>query len=164
MNGNEVRITKLDAQGEPKMTYPGRRVFSDEQVCIVRCLWTAPEPFDLGPFALEAGDIFIEYYYREQWFNVFAIYDRLGALKGWYGNITAPPELGHGAIRWRDLALDLLVLPDGAQIVLDEEEFRALALPVEQRRAAEVALETLRRWAQEGQGPFQPLARRGVRS
>ena len=163
MNANEVRITKLDPQGQPKLTYPGQRVFGDEEVCIVRCLWTS-EPCDLGPFALEAEDIFIEYYYWHRWFNVFVIYDHLGVLKGWYANITAPPELGDGIIRWRDLALDLLVLPDGTQIVLDEEEFRALALPTAERLAAEAGLETLRRWAREGQGPFRPLAGSGARS
>jgi hypothetical protein len=41
------------------------------------------------------------------------------------------------------LALDLLVFPDGRQLVLDEGEFNALTLPTEIRENACNALKTL---------------------
>jgi hypothetical protein len=47
-----------------------------------------------------------------------------------------------------------LVLPDGQQIILDEDEFEALQPSEDVRAQATRALSTLRRWAREGTPPF----------
>jgi uncharacterized protein len=149
----EITITKLSRSGKPPFSYPGEVVFRDEAQIVARCLWSL-KSLDLGPFRLEPGDVFIEYYYLAEPFNIFKIHDTLGRLKGWYCNITESLEVTGYEIRWHDLALDLLVLPDGRQILLDEDEFEALRPSEDLRLQADQALATLRRWAREGFPPF----------
>lgn len=150
----QVTITKLDHARHPKASYPGQIVFRDENVLVARCVWTRPGFLDLGPFGLEEGDIFIEYYYPGEWFNIFKIYTRFGMLKGWYCNITAPVQLTEDEIRWQDLAIDLLILPDGRQVLMDEQEFEALQPSAEWRAQVAEALATLRHWVQENRPPL----------
>ncbi len=62
-----------------------------------------------------------------------------------------PAVLGAEVISYRDLALDLLVFPDGRQVVLDEDEFAALPLDARTRTQARRALATLQRHFAEGE-------------
>ncbi|OJX45979.1 MAG: hypothetical protein BGO78_03585 [Chloroflexi bacterium 44-23] len=93
---------------------------------------------------LKEGDTFVETYYSDRWYNIFAMYDRdSSTLKGWYCNITYPAEISFNMIKYVDLALDLLVRPDGEQIVLDRKEFEDLELDEETRQKALAALAEL---------------------
>jgi uncharacterized protein len=94
---------------------------------------------------LRRGDRFIERYYTDRWYNIFEIHAREdNHLMGWYCNIGKPAVLQAGnEISYVDLALDLWVEPDGAQTVLDENEFAALDLDEETRYQAQAALEEL---------------------
>lgn len=81
---------------------------------------------------LGKGDRFIEVYFNDRWYNIFEIHARGDdTLRGWYANISLPAVFEDSQVSYRDLALDLLVFPDGTQIDLDEDEFTALNLPVE---------------------------------
>ena len=144
--GAQVTITKLDHQGRERLTYEGQRVYDDGQTVAVRCVWQAPKPFAVGPFVLEAGDLFMEHYYRNEPFNIMAVYSPDGRFKGLYCNITAPAEIAETTIRWRDWLLDLLVLPDGAAIELDRDELEALPVGDPLRAAADNAMQRLRAW------------------
>jgi protein associated with RNAse G/E len=150
----DVTITKLDYAGQPRASYPGEVVFRDEQMVVVRCTWTRAGVFDLGAFALEQGDIFVEYYYRAEGFNIFKVYSASGILKGWYCNLTATAEIADGQIRWRDLELDLLMTPDGREILADEPEFEARHPSATLRAQVMAGLVTLRRWRSEGRPPL----------
>jgi uncharacterized protein len=153
-----VRVIKIGhGSGRAAAVYEGEVAHADDRMVVLRCTWTRVEPLDLGPFVLEAGDVFLEHYYRDEWFNIFQIHDVGGALKGWYCNVTEPAEIQSGAVRWLDLALDLLVLPDGRATVVDEEEFEALALSPEKARRARVALARLQQWVREGHPPFEGI-------
>jgi hypothetical protein len=93
---------------------------------------------------LRRGDRFVETYYFNRWYNIYAIYSRSdGSLSGWYCNITRPAELVGDQLSYIDLALDLIVFPDGKQVVLDEDEFAALPLSPDERRTANRALAEL---------------------
>ena len=150
----DVTITKLDADGEPVVRYPGHLVFGDETVIVACCTWSHPDSLTVGDLRFDPGDIFIEFYYRLQWFNIFQVYDTVGSLKGWYCNVARPVEISLGEIRWQDLSLDLVVLTDGECTILDQEEFEKLPLSPETRRQAECALDTLKRWTRERRFPF----------
>ncbi len=154
MNSPSIHITKLDADNHFKARYPGDVVFRNEELVVARCLWDRPQPFDLGPLRLEYGDIFMEHYYRHEWFNIMVIYSLAGILKGWYCNITEPAQIRETEILWRDLALDLLVLPDGRQLLLDEDEFEDLHPSAEWRVQAQQATDRLRQWVHERHLPF----------
>ena len=154
-----VTITKIrHGEGRAAAVYEGDVVYADDRMVVARCLWTREEPLDLGALVLEVGDVFVEYYYRDEWFNIFQIHRADGALKGWYCNITTPAEISPDSIRWFDLALDLLVLPDGRTVVVDEDEFEALHLPPEQVARAHAALACLQRWVRERHPPFDAAA------
>lgn len=90
---------------------------------------------------LKRDDRFVETYYTNHWYNIFEIFDRDdGALKAWYCNIGYPAEIKDGEVSYRDLALDLLVYPDGRQKVLDEDEFEQLDLNTQDHQQALNAL------------------------
>ena len=151
----DVTVVKLDHTRERVFSYAGQIVYADDVVTIARCPWPSQKTVPVGPVELGPGDIFVEFYYPGEWFNIFQVHDALGVIKGWYANVTAPVEIDHGEIRWRDLALDLLVLPGGRQMVLDRDEFQALPLDDQVRRRAQEGLRTLQRWASEGHYPFR---------
>jgi protein associated with RNAse G/E len=154
-----VTIGKLDHLGRRLFSYPGEIVRDDGQVIAARCLWTLPKTVDLGPFSIAPGDILIEYYYRDQAFNVFTILSSSGVLKGWYCNVLAGTRITDQTIDWADLALDLVVTPVGEQTVLDEDDFEALAPTAAQRERAAVALNTLNEWVAAGHAPFESVNR-----
>lgn len=158
MSYSPTTIVKADAAGQPVYEYGGACVYRDEEVWVLRCIWTAPKPFEVATFRLQAGDVFMEFYYPHEWFNVFRVYSAQGRLKGWYCNISRPPAIQGERLIWPDLALDLLVLPDGQQWVLDRDEFEALALDAATRQQAEQALDRLRARVAACQSPFQALA------
>jgi len=96
--------------------------------------------------SLKRDDRFVETFYSDRWYNVFAIYDRDdGAFKGWYCNIGFPAVIEKDTLSYIDLALDLWVAADGTQTVLDEDEFLGLSIDVMTRAQAASALEELKR-------------------
>jgi predicted RNA-binding protein associated with RNAse of E/G family len=149
-----LTIAKLDHAGHERLTYQGETVYADADVIVARCVWQAIKPFSVGPFTLENGDLFIEHYFREQYFNIMCVYSPVGLLKGAYCNISALAEIAPDRICWRDWFLDLLVLPDGATIELDRDEFEASAPDAAMRSQAETALDTLQQWLAQGRWPL----------
>ena len=69
---------------------------------------------------------------------------RMTLLRGWYCNVGKPALLDGDCLSYVDLALDLLVFPDGRQVVLDEDEFLNLDLSPVDRQQALAALEELK--------------------
>jgi predicted RNA-binding protein associated with RNAse of E/G family len=73
---------------------------------------------------LEKGDRFVERYYTDRWYNIYQIFKKdSGDLKGWYCNIAEPAMVSHEGVTFVDLALDVLVFPDGKLKVLYKDEF-----------------------------------------
>jgi len=158
----KITITKLNHVGRPVLSYPGEVVYRDEELTAARCRWTEAGTFDLDGLCLRPGDIFIEFYFAKERFNIFRIYDAAGRFKGWYCNVTELAEITESEIRWRDLILDLVVLPDGRQVVRDQEEFEALNPPAALRARVAAALETLQRWVRQHHPPFTRVGSKGA--
>ncbi len=90
---------------------------------------------------LREGDRFVEVYYTDRWYNIFEIHDKdTDELKAWYCNVAYPARIQDGTLDYIDLALDLLVYPDGQTLVLDEDEFAALQLNEQDQLQARTAL------------------------
>jgi protein associated with RNAse G/E len=105
----------------------------------------------VGEVVLRKGDRFVEAYYDDRCNNIFEVRDQNnGQLKCWYCNITCPAEFREREIAYRDLALDLLVYPDGRQSVLDEEEFLAMTISTQVRTQARQAVSELKKYFQNG--------------
>jgi predicted RNA-binding protein associated with RNAse of E/G family len=139
----EITILKCNPQGKEVWRYNGivlRRTAS----CIVVEAKFNHDDLLLQDILLGRGDRFVEIYFSDRWYNIFEIHDRDDDhLKGWYCNITYPMEIKDGIASYNDLALDLLVYPDGRQLVLDEEEFAVLEIEPAVREQALEALNTL---------------------
>ena len=100
---------------------------SDADGIVLRAAFNVPV-VELGFTTFRRGDVFVEFYYFERWYNVFQVRAPDGELKGYYANVGLPAELdaAAGELRYVDLALDVWVAPDGSFLVLDEDEFEQL--------------------------------------
>ncbi len=120
-----MRIHKCDHRGQPRVGYDGELIARDGPRITLRATWTLPARM-LPYVTLEPGDVFIETFYTDRWYNVFEIHGPDGTLKGWYADICRPARLEDDALSWDDLALDIWMDPDGRMQILDREEFDAL--------------------------------------
>lgn len=138
-----IKVQKKNLAGEVTYEYDGVLLSRDEHTIVLEALFDrADMPF--MDVVFKTGDRFVEYYYADHWYNIFAIHDREnGKIKGWYCNIGKPAVFEDAVVSYIDLALDLWVSSDGNQTVLDQDEFEALELSEELRRGALNGLEEL---------------------
>lgn len=144
--GLEAKITviKLNPQYKETWRYQGTVLEKRGNQIIIEAFFDR-EDREFHGLHLEKGDRFVELYLSDEWFNIFEIHDRLDDhLKGWYCNVTRPADFDGNSIRYVDLALDLLVFPDGKQLVLDEDEFEELSIEESTRQAAWQSLRKLK--------------------
>lgn len=140
---DDITVSKLDIAGRETWRYSGRVLSRGADFVQLEALFDRDDAVFHG-ITLRRGDRFVEIFYSSRWYNIFEIYDRdEDTLKGWYCNIGFPAEIEDGRVSYRDLALDLLVFPDGRQLVLDEDEFAELELSDNQRGLARQALTEL---------------------
>jgi protein associated with RNAse G/E len=150
---NPVDIIKLNVQQEEVWRYPGRIIKQEPHSLLVEAFFN----IDDRPFhgiTLRTNDRSIERYYSNRWYNIFEIHDRDDDhLKAWYCNVTTPAKFCQGKITYVDLALDVLVYPDGEYLILDEDEFEALDLDATSRQKALQALNALKAIIEEDRLP-----------
>jgi len=139
-----IKVQKKNPAGEVIYEYEGVLLSRDENSVTLEALFDrADMPF--MDVVFKAGDRFVEYYYTDRWYNIFAIHDHAnGKIKGWYCNIGKPAVIEDGVVSYVDLALDLWVSADGRQTVLDEDEFEELELNEELRAGALKGLDELK--------------------
>ncbi len=141
----KITVIKLSSTGDEVWRYMGDVIVRDSEKIVLTAQFNKDD-FLFNGMMLKKGDLFYEAYFRNKWYNMFEIYDRDdNHLKGWYCNVTAPATIRRWDVSYRDLALDLLVFPDGRQIVLDEDEFAAEHITPEERDQALSALDELKR-------------------
>ncbi|MFZ3071447.1 MAG: DUF402 domain-containing protein [Anaerolineaceae bacterium] len=118
-------------------------IAAEDGTRLVEGLFSAPER-QVDRVWLRRGDRFVERYFSKRWYNIYEIHDQEGEqVKAWYCNISKPAHFSATEIRWVDLALDLLVYPDGSLRLLDQDEFAALSLDQETRRQCWLAVTEL---------------------
>jgi hypothetical protein len=157
----DVTVRKFLYDGTPHYTWEGRLVERDDEQVVLEAYFTRGYR-DLGYVVFERGDLFVEFYYFDRWYNVFQIYSAGGELKGWYCNITKPATLGDGELRFVDMALDLFAYPDGSSLPLDVEEFEEQAATLyapDDTVRARAAFEELQTLHRAGALPGRPFPR-----
>ncbi len=149
-----VKVQKKNPAGEVTYQYEGTLLSRDEHAITLEALFDrADMPF--MDIVFRTGDRFVERYYTDRWYNIFAIHDRVdGKLKGWYCNVGEPAVMEDSTVSYVDLALDLWVSTNGEQTVLDEDEFEQLDIKAETRQRALTALAELRTVFEKQQPPF----------
>jgi predicted RNA-binding protein associated with RNAse of E/G family len=140
-----ITVIKRNEAGQESWRYTGKVLSKTENAIVLEAHFNHDDLHFHGMW-LKKGDRFVETYYNDRWYNIFEVYDRDdGCIKGWYCNVGTPASISEQIISYRDLALDLLVFPDGRQVVLDEDEFEALSLSPCERIQALKALQELQR-------------------
>jgi uncharacterized protein len=137
----EITVLKLNLQKQETWRYTGKVISEDNEKIVLQALFNRADiPFH--GILLKTGDRFVETFYFDRWFNIFEIHDHDNdQLKGWYCNIGYPARKEGQVLSYVDLALDLLVFPDGKQLILDEDEFNELLLSPDTKKQALKSLE-----------------------
>jgi uncharacterized protein len=138
-----VNVLKLNLDGVETWRYPAEILTQSADRVVIQAYFNRADlPFH--GILLGQGDRFVEIYFTERWYNIFEIHAREDDhLRGYYCNVARPALVTPEAISFVDLALDLLVYPDGRQLVLDEDEFDALPIAPAERAQARSALAEL---------------------
>ena len=134
-----VTVTKLNWRGEPVYSWQGEVHAREGGHVVLRAVWRGPGTARVAEgVVFELGDVFYEHYYEGSPYGLWQVLTPdEDALKCWYCNISTPAELREGALTFRDLLLDVLLLPDGRQYGLDRDDLaRALAEGLEPALAA----------------------------
>lgn len=140
---SEILVLKLDSAGKETWRYTGELLERGRDFMVVQAYFNRAD-FPFHGILLRQGDRFVETFYSNRWYNVFEMHDKEDdRLKGWYCNVCRPASLEEESVAYMDLALDLLVYPDGRQLVLDEDEFEVLAVDDETRARARQGLQDL---------------------
>jgi protein associated with RNAse G/E len=135
-----ITIIKQDHTGLETWRYYGNLIYRQNHEIKIEAFFDRDDTKFEG-IILKRGDRFIETFFNNRWYNIFKIHDQnSGLLKCWYCNIGYPAVITDNSIAYRDLALDLLVYPDGRQKVLDQDEFSGLDLSPDDQIAARQAL------------------------
>ncbi len=104
--------------------FPCGLLARNEEVVVLHYGLTSPRT--LGGVRLEPGDETIAYYWTTRPYNVYHWIRPDGTTAGFYFNAARDTALYEDRVEWTDLGLDLLVLPDGQTVWIDEEEVAAL--------------------------------------
>jgi hypothetical protein len=148
-----VTVYKLDEAGNEVWRYPAEVVQWNGRYIQLEAFFNRDD-MNLGYVTFHRGDRFVEYFYTDRYYNIFAIYQQNSqTLKGWYCNICRPSVVTETAVRCEDLALDLWVSPTGHITLLDEPEFTTLPLSPDERRQCWQAVTELREMARNGRLP-----------
>ena len=140
---NTIIVIKRNPQGKETWRYQGKVLERGKNHIILEAFFDRQDSIFHG-MTLAKGDRFVETYYTNRWYNIFEIHARENDhLRGWYCNIGHPVEIEGDTLSYIDLALDLLVFPDGRQLVVDEDEFASLDISPKIRRQARCALTEL---------------------
>jgi predicted RNA-binding protein associated with RNAse of E/G family len=153
-----ITIIKLDPTGAEMLRYTGAILASLAYGIVIEATWKQPDR-DLGYTRFETGDRFVEYFYSNRWFNIFAIANKEGVHKGWYCNIAEPARISTDTIAQVDLYLDVWINPTGETLLLDEDEFEsATLLSKEQRTGARQGLRELQQMLEARQEVFAHIS------
>jgi len=151
----QMSVHKLDAAGHEQWVYSATVLTRGNGFVRLQGRYDRGEA-ERGGIVIRRGDRMVETHYSDRWYNVFAVFDGDGPhLKGWYCNITRPARIEADDVYADDLALDLVVRPDGSRQVVDEEEFEALPLSEDDRTRALQALAELQGLAAAREAPFE---------
>ena len=138
-----ITVIKRNIHGKETWRYSGQVLERGRHHIVLEAFFDREDRIFHG-MTLAMGDRFVETYYTNRWYNIFEIHARENdQIRGWYCNIGHPAVIDGNTLSYIDLALDLLVFPDGRQIVLDEDEFAGLDIPQKTRQKARDALAEL---------------------
>jgi predicted RNA-binding protein associated with RNAse of E/G family len=85
-------------------------------------LFVSTTRYDVAGLVLPPGTVTLGHFWDDRDFNVYHWLTPGGQTLAHYFNLSADTSVAPDTIRWRDLAIDVLVRPGAAPVVLDEDE------------------------------------------
>jgi protein associated with RNAse G/E len=150
-------VIKLNSLGHEIIRYPATVQTRTANGIILNAIWQH-KTRNLGYATFETGDNFVEYFYADRWYNIFAIATPTSQRKGWYCNIAMPASISDDHLSQIDLLLDVWINPLGGSLILDQDEFAAdLTLSEAQRAGAQKGLHDLLSLLADRAGPFEEI-------
>ncbi len=150
-----IRVHKLDEHGQEVWSYPAEVLDQNPSFLRLEARFDRND-IAVGSLLLRENDRFIETFFFNRWYNIFEVFDGENErFKGWYCNITRPAWIEGAHLYAEDLALDLVVTPDGRFEILDQDEFDQLEISEEDRLQALRALHLLQEQALSSSGIFE---------
>jgi len=151
----QITVVKEDSLGRELFSYRAALISEGESQVQLEGVF-ALDDVRANPVIVLQGDLFEEHFFSDRWYNIFVIRDPLNRqIRGWYCNLSYPAEIESSLVRWRDLALDLWVSPNGTTTVLDQDEYDDLDLDEGVKIRVRAALAELISLARSGRLPGQ---------
>ncbi|MFZ3151650.1 MAG: DUF402 domain-containing protein [Anaerolineaceae bacterium] len=133
-------MIKFNSEGQQMLAYEAHLLAEDNGMRVLEAWFAFPSRL-VDQVWLERGDRFVEKYFSNHWYNIYSIYNQSSdQIKAWYCNICLPALFTSTEVRWVDLALDVLIYPNGSLALLDQDEFALLNLNEATRRRCWLAV------------------------
>ena len=149
-----LRVTKYDGEAH---WIQRLQVLSDDGL-LLRAHASAGAPIFTSRGEFRSRYESFVHFWRDRWYNVFRLAEPGEETALWYCNVTTPPELDGGEIRYIDLDLDVTVRAGGTIELLDADEFEEHRLkygyPEDVVEHAQAAVGELSALARRNQFPF----------
>ncbi len=153
----QLTVYKQNYRGELVFQYKGIELIRTSSYIIIEAFFGRDYVTDYHAF--KHGDRMLEWFFMDRWYNIFELHHRqTDVLEGWYCNITRPAYIRQYGIYADDLAIDVMVYPDGQFCILDMDEFNALPLSAETHYAAQMGLNMLLSHIQQRIAPFDLIS------
>ncbi|MEM1545054.1 MAG: DUF402 domain-containing protein [Candidatus Methanomethylicia archaeon] len=123
---SKVEILHIKPSGEIISLTPGSIIEINKEKLILKRRLTAGGRYDGLNIPKEEGDYDIMEVKPNEWTITHSYYSKNRVLKGRYININTPPEITYKYIKYIDLIVDIVILPNGEVKILDLEEFDKL--------------------------------------
>lgn len=115
----QIIETKENLAGVAK-TFACRKLLSAPGHAVV--LHVLEQAMPVANVVLPPGTLTFGHFWTQHPYNVYHWLTPTGATLGMYFNIAADTAIGEDTLYWRDLVLDVLVLPHQAPEILDRHE------------------------------------------
>ncbi len=149
-----LTVYKQNALGEVVWHYSGQKIVQTPTLIVLEAIF-GRDDYSTDYHTFKRGDRMLEWFYSDRWYNIFELHHRqTNQLEGWYCNITRPAIFDALGIHADDLAIDVMVYPDGNTRILDMDEFAALPIAPDTRAAAELGLQQLLQHIGQCLAPF----------
>ncbi|MEM1657803.1 MAG: ribonuclease E/G [Candidatus Jordarchaeales archaeon] len=119
-NGSKVRFEHIKLDGKVLFLHGKILQNKDDQEIVVKRSFTEGGYYDGLNVPKEEGDYGITRVRVGEWFFRTEYYSKNGEFKGAFHNINTPIEIYPGKIRYVDLEIDVVQLPDGTLRIIDK--------------------------------------------
>ena len=92
---------------------------TDDEVVVI---YRMPRDIQLEDILLRKDTVSLGYFWRDRPYNAYHWIDQCHDTLALYFNIADGTRISSQSVEWRDLAVDILLTPDGRCRVLDEDE------------------------------------------